>query len=76
MGRTGMCWDDAQAESFWATLKVEFYNRYWWPTRQRAKVAAGDWIERVYNHRRRHCAIGMISLVEFEEQFTQAAEAA
>ena len=33
VGRTGVCWDNAAAESFWATLKVEFYDRYLWPTR-------------------------------------------
>ena len=60
-----MCWGNAQAESFWATLKVECYNRYWWPTKQHAKVAVGDWIERVYNRRPRHSALGMISPVEF-----------
>ena len=42
-----MCWDNAQQESFWATLKVEFYNRYRWPTKAAAKVAVGHWIERV-----------------------------
>ncbi|MBC2592535.1 IS3 family transposase [Rhodococcus aetherivorans] len=66
----------AQAESYWATLKVEFYNRFLWPTKQHAGVAVGDWIERVGNRRRRHSAIGMISPVEFEQQFTRAAEAA
>ncbi|MGW3484008.1 IS3 family transposase [Rhodococcus indonesiensis] len=76
VGRTGVCWDNAQAESFWATLKVEFYHRFLWPTKRHAKVAVGDWIERVYNRRRRHSSIGMISPVEFEEQFTQATEAA
>ncbi len=60
-GRTGVCWDNARAESFWATIKVEFYGRYLWPTRATAKLAVGDWIERVYNRRRRHSAIGMIS---------------
>ena len=45
--------DNAQAESFWATLKVEFYDRYLWPTKAAAKLAVGDWIERVYNRRRR-----------------------
>ena len=34
-------------ESFWATLKVEFYDRDLWPTRAAAKLAVGDWIERV-----------------------------
>jgi Integrase core domain len=47
-----MCWDNAAAESFWATLKVEFYDRYLWPSRMAAKLAVGDWIERVYNRRR------------------------
>lgn len=53
-----MCWDNAAAELFWATIKVEFYNRYLWPTKAAAKLAVGDWIERVYNRRRRHPSIG------------------
>ncbi|CQD24037.1 integrase catalytic subunit [Mycobacterium lentiflavum] len=76
VGRTGVCWDNAAAESFWATLKVEFYDRYLWPTRVAAKLAVGDWIERVYNRRRRHSALGMISPVEYEDRFTQTAQAA
>jgi hypothetical protein len=32
-------------------LKVEFYDRYLWPTKATAKIAVGDWIERVYNRR-------------------------
>jgi putative transposase len=76
VGRTGQCWDNAAAESFWATLKVEFYDRYLWPTRTAARLAVGDWIERVYNRRRRHSAIGMISPVEYEKKFTQTAQAA
>ena len=64
VGRTEV-WDNAAAESFWATLKVEFYDRYLRPTRGAAKLAVGDWIERVYNGRRRHSALGMISAVEF-----------
>ena len=59
-----------------ATLKVEFYERYLWPTKAAAKPAVGDWIERVYNRRRRHSAIGMISTVEFEDRLTQTARAA
>ena len=71
-----MCWDNAAAESFWATLKVEFYDRYLWSTKAAARLAVGDWIERVYNRRRRHSALGMISPVEFEYRFTQTAQAA
>jgi transposase InsO family protein len=39
------CWDNAQAESFWTTMKVEFYDRYLWPTKATAKLAVGDWID-------------------------------
>jgi transposase InsO family protein len=35
VGRTGACGDNAQADSFWATMKVEFHDRYLWPTRLR-----------------------------------------
>ena len=76
VGRTGVCWDNAAAESFWATLKVEFYDRYLWPSRAAARLAVGDWMERVYNRRRRHSALGMISPVEYEVRFTQTAQAA
>ena len=75
VGRTAV-WDNAAAESFWATLKVEFYDRYLWPTKLAAKLAVGDWIERVYNRRRRHSALGMISPVDFENRLTQTAQAA
>ena len=50
-------------------MKVEFYDRYLWPTKAAAKLAFGDWIERVYN--RRHSATGMISPVDFEDRLTQ-----
>lgn len=77
MGRTGVCWDNAQHESFWGTAKVEFYDRHLWPTKAAAKLAVGDWIERLYNRRRRrHSAIGMISPVEYENRITQTAQAA
>jgi len=68
MGYTGICWDNAMAESFFATLKTEFYYRRVWPTKAGAKVAVGDWIEDRYNRRRRHSAIGQISPVAFEMQ--------
>ena len=76
VGRTAVCWDNAQAESFWATLKVECYDRYLWLTKAAAKLAVADWIERIYNRRRRHSAIGMISPVEFENRRIRSAQAA
>ena len=65
-GATGVCWDNAMAESFWATLKVEFYYRRTWPTKTEAKTATATWISEVYNARRRHSAIGMHSPLQFE----------
>ena len=76
MGRTAVCWDNAAAESFWSTLKTEFYNRHRWATKAQASQAVGAWIEERYNRKRRHSAIGMISPVRFEAQHTQAATAA
>ena len=67
MGRTGVCWDNAMSESFWSTLKSEFYDRYTWHTRAEAKQAVARWIEVVYNRRRLHTSLGMVPPVEFEE---------
>lgn len=68
MGRTGVCWDNAMAESFFATLKTEFYDRRVWPTKVGASRAVGAWIEDRYNRRRRHSSLGQISPVAFEMQ--------
>jgi len=76
MGRTGVCWDNAAAESFWSTLKTEFYHRHHWSTKAAARTATGRWIEERYNRRRRHSSIGMISPVRFEQDQTQTATAA
>ncbi|MBE0011532.1 hypothetical protein DXT87_17420 [Arthrobacter sp. AET 35A] len=48
MGLTGICWDNAMAESFFATLKTEFYHRRVWPTRARA--ARDDYDSLVQDH--------------------------
>ena len=76
MGRIGVCWDNAAAESFWSTLKTEFYNRRSWPTKTEARLAVGAWIEERYNRTRRHSSIGMISPVLFEQLHPQTAQAA
>jgi transposase InsO family protein len=76
MGRTGVCWDNAAAETFWSTLKTEFYDRHRWANKTLAKQAIGTWIEQRYNRKRRHSAIGMISPVRFEAQHQQTAQAA
>jgi len=76
VGRTGVCWDNAQQESFWATLKTEYFNRHEFGTRAAAIRGVSEWIETLYNRRRRHSALGFISPVAFEHRNTTAAQAA
>lgn len=66
MGRTGVCWDNAMAESFWATLKVEYFYRRSFATRSQVYQGVGEWIERFYNRQRIHTALGGYSPVEYE----------
>jgi putative transposase len=73
MGYTGICWDNAMAESFFATLKTEFYYRRVWPTRARAIQGVAEWIEDRYNRRRRHSSIGHVTPVDFEMQYSSKA---
>lgn len=76
VGRTGVCWDNAQIESFWSTLKTEFYNRHTFATRTEAIHAVSSWIETIYNRRRRHSALGQIPPVTFEHRTITAAQEA
>lgn len=58
VGRTGQCWDNALAESFFASLKNERVHHMVYPTRKKAKADIAKWIELFYNHRRIHSALG------------------
>ena len=58
VGRTGCCRDNAVAESLWASLKKETCHRRTFESREAAKTACIDWIERFYNRARPHSAIG------------------
>lgn len=58
VGRTGQCWDNALAESFFASLKNERVHRMVYPTRKAAKEDIARYIELFYNHRRIHSALG------------------
>lgn len=58
VGRTGICYDNAWAESFNATLKVERVYRTVYPTRQHAIADITKWIELRYNQKRLHSALG------------------
>ncbi len=76
MGRTGVCWDNAAAESFFATLKNEMYYRYRFHTRSCARFAVAEYIEVFYNRRRMHSSIGYRTPAEALTEFHQAAAAA
>ena len=74
VGRTGVCWDNAAAESFWSVFKNEYYHRHVFTTIAAARRGAYTWIDGWYNARRRHSAIGYISPLEYERrQLTLAA---
>ncbi|MGW9419770.1 IS3 family transposase [Cellulosimicrobium funkei] len=58
VGRTGICYDNAMAESFFGALKNERANRMVYPTRESARRDITRYIEHWYNHRRLHSALG------------------
>ncbi len=66
MGSRGDCWDNAVAESFFATIKKELIHRRSWPTRAELSTEVFDYIETFYNRQRRHSTLGQLSPVEFE----------
>ena len=66
MGSRGDCYDNAVAESFFATLKKELVNRRSWPTRRELGAAVFEYIEVFYNRERRHSTLGYRSPREFE----------
>jgi putative transposase len=66
VGRRGQCWDNAVAESFFATIKTELLDRQAWPTRAHAHKAIFTWIEGWYNTHRRHSTLGNMSPAEYE----------
>ncbi len=76
MSRKANCWDNAVAESFFATIKGEMIDHEEYETRAEAIVAIDDYIENFYNTRRRHSAIGYVSPIEFEMMFMREEAAA
>jgi putative transposase len=67
MGRRGDAFDNAVAESFFATLETELLDRHSFRSRDRARLALFHWIEGFYNSRRRHSTLGQQSPDRFEE---------
>lgn len=66
MSRKGDCWDNAVAESFFATLEHELLALATFVTRREAQHALFEFIEVWYNRQRRHTSLGSISPVQFE----------
>ena len=66
MGSVGDCFDNAMAESFFATLEYELLARTTLSTHAEARAAIFEFIEGWYNTRRRHSALGYVSPLEFE----------
>src|SRR5437667_8072017 len=66
MSRRANCWDNAVAESFFSTLKIELAHEADWATQTEARTDVSEYIEIFYNTQRRHSALGYVSPVAFE----------
>lgn len=66
MSRKGNCWDNAIAESFFHTLKVELIHNYSYQTRGQAKLSVFQYIEGYFNQQRIHSALDYKAPFEFE----------
>ena len=68
MGSVGDAYDNAMAESFFATIECELIERRSFRSKAEAKAALFSYIEGWYNPRRRHSALGYYSPMEFERR--------
>lgn len=66
LGRTGICYDNAVAESFFATYKKELIHTRPWPDLKTLKKYTFSWIEEYYNQTRRHSTLGYLTPQEYE----------
>jgi transposase InsO family protein len=76
MSRTGDCWDNAVAESFFATLEWELLADADFATRQMATRALVPFIETWYNRERLHSTLGDVSPHAFEQDLPRRRRAA
>ena len=76
MGSIGDPWDNALAETFFASLEKELLRRERFATREHARMRLFWYIECFYNPRRRHSSLGMLSPIEYEQRHQQEAIAA
>ena len=73
MSRRANCYDNAVAESFFATLKWELLDGREWPTRAAARKAIFEYIEVWYNRQRRHSTLDYLSPWQYEQRILSAA---
>jgi hypothetical protein len=73
MGSVGDAYDNAMAESFFATLECELLDRCRFKTQAEARMAVFQFIEGFYNPRRRHSSLGYLSPIAFERQYAATA---
>ncbi len=76
MSRKGNCWDNAVAESFFATIEIELIEEATWDTRAQARSAIFEFIEVWYNRQRRHSTLGYLTSAEFDRRLRAATHAA
>lgn len=76
MGRTGVCWDNALAESFFAALKNEMVHRTTFPTIRHATKAVARYIETFYNRQRLHSGLGYRTPLDAQTSYQNHATAA
>lgn len=76
MSKKGDCWDNAVAESFFATLEIELILEADWLTRDDARQAIFEYIEAWYNRERRHSSLGYRSPAEYEAEVLHRGRAA
>ena len=66
LSRPRQCWDNAVAESFFATIKLECLDRQSWATQAQVRQAVFDYIEVFYNRQRLHSSLGYLTPTEYE----------
>jgi putative transposase len=74
MGSVGDAYDNAMAESLFATIECELLDRQRFQTQVEGRMAVFEWIEAWYNPRRRHSAIGYLPPVEFERRHAEGTQ--
>jgi len=69
MGAPGTAYDNAMAESFFASLETELIDRTVWRDHHQARVDVFDWLEVFYDRVRRHSALGYLAPAEYEDRY-------